>query len=393
MAALLLLLEGCGGKKISKAPPSDPLELYRKGLVLFNEGRYKKATEAFSRFVSYFPEERDLAAKAELKLADCAFMSKDYPEAITRYTEFKKRHPFHPDVPYADFQIAMAHYRQIRSKDRDQETTRKALAAFENVLRKYPGTIFAQKASEKIAFCKRRLAEHEIYVGKFYLKKKKLKAAQGRFRAALAYRGSGLEDRALYLLALALHKEGRDDEAASYLALLERSYPQSKESKKAKALLARLKVKEIAEVKWPTPAPPTPPAPAERAEELKIEARSQERLPGLVLYSGDVKLRLGDLSIRADELRVRREEGGKPVEVVAKGDVKVTKGPREILCGKASLDLTEDLLTMEDNPRFSEAGQLIRGKRMTLDLSTDRLHIEGKKVKEEVTLPAISPPQ
>ena len=78
--------------------------------------------------------------------------------------------------------------------------------------------------------------------------------------------------------------------------------------------------------------------------------------------------------------------------MVAKGDVKVTKGPREILCGKASLDLTEDLLTMEDNPRFSEAGQLIRGKRMTLDLSTDRLHIEGKKV-EEVTSPAISPPQ
>lgn len=388
MVALLLTLEGCGGKKIGKAPPSDPLKLYRKGLVLFNEGRYKSAAEAFSRFLSYFPEERDLAAKAELRLADCAFMSKDYPEAITRYTDFKKRYPFHPDVPYADFQIAMAYYHQIRSKDRDQETTRKALAAFENVLRKYPGSIFAQKASEKIAFCKRRLAEHEIYVGKFYLKKKKLKAAQGRFKAALAYRGSGLERQALYLLGLALHKQGRDKEAASYLALLERDYPESKESERARELLARLKVKEIAEVKWPTSAPPPSPV---RTKGLTIEARSQQRLPGLVLYSGDARLRLGDLSIRADELRVR-EEGGKPVEVLAQGDVKVTKGQREILCGKASLDLTQDLLTMEDNPRFSEAGRLIRGKRMSLDLSTDRLHIEGKKV-EEVTLPAISPAQ
>ncbi len=193
--------------------------------------------------VGYFPEERNLVAKAELKMADCAFLRGEYLEAIERYTEFKKRYPFHPDVPYADFQIAMCYFEQMRPKDRDQEPTRKALRAFQEVLQKYPDTIFAEKARQKVALCKRRLAEHEIYVGKFYLKKGKYRAAFGRLLSALQLKGSGKEDEALYLLAVVSQKMGRYEEALKYLQTLKEEFPHSRFVRKSEVIRERLKTK------------------------------------------------------------------------------------------------------------------------------------------------------
>jgi len=205
-------------------------------MVLFNRGDFKRAQEEFSKLVSYFPEERELVAKAELKMADCAFMRKEYEEARERYSEFLKRYPLHPDVPYAQFQMAMSYFRQIRPEDRDQEATRKALEAFEEVMRRYPGTILAEKAKEKAAFCRRRLAEHELYVAKFYLRKGKEKAALGRALAALRIEGSGLEDECLYLLAVIHRRLGNREEALRYLEALEKGYPSSPYLKEAHSL-------------------------------------------------------------------------------------------------------------------------------------------------------------
>lgn len=376
---LLLALGACGPKKASKAPPSNPEALYRQGLTYLNQGRYKRAEEAFSRLKSYFPEREDLVARAELRLADCAYLSEDYEEAISRYTEFRKRYPFHPDRAYAEFQIAMAYFEQMNPKDRDQEVTRKALATFERVLRNYPGTLFAEKASEKAALCRRRLAEHEIYVGNFYLKKKKLKAAADRFRTALAYKGTGLEAQALYLLGLALHRMGRDAEAASYLAMLERKFPQGKYTDKARELKGKLKVQKVEEVGLPPAALLLPSRPEEGR--LRITAQRQERTSGgRILYSGDVRLSWQGLSLRAEEAQLLSVEG-RPAEVVLKGDVKASYRQRDILCRRAKLDLKAKVLVLEGNPRYNEAGTIVRGSRMILDLDSGRLDIEGKRVE------------
>ena len=223
---LFLFLLSCS-KEVKKAP-SEPSALFQRGISLFNEGKFTQAKEVFSRFISYFPEERELVARAELKMADCAFMKKEYPEAIERYTEFKKRYPFHPDLPYAEFQIGMSYFKQIPSKERDQENTRKALEAFEEVVKKYPQTIFAEKAKDKIVFCKRRLAEHEIYVGKYYLRKKKYQAALSRFEEALSLKGSGKEEEALFLLAYTAQKSGNKELFQQYVKLLKENFPQSR---------------------------------------------------------------------------------------------------------------------------------------------------------------------
>ena len=96
------VLLSCAGKnKPLPAAPKDPALLYTDGMVLFNKGRYKEAIVVFTRLKDYFPSDELYAPKADLRIADSHCFRKEYPEAITRYLEFKKRYPFHPDIPYA----------------------------------------------------------------------------------------------------------------------------------------------------------------------------------------------------------------------------------------------------------------------------------------------------
>ena len=380
----LILAPSCGrkGRVATKVPP-DPEPLYLEGLKLFNRGKYKKAEEVFTRVQNYFPGDRVFAPKAELRVADCYFMRKEYPEAIARYTEFKKHHPFHPDVPYAEYQIALAHFKQIRSKDRDQEETRRALAAFQGVLSNHPGTIFAEKAREKVDFCKRRLLEHELYISRFYMKKKKYPAVEKRLKAALlAYGGTDKDDELLYLLALSLLKQKKEAEAAAYLRHLSRNYPKSRYRRKAEERLARIKVKEVPEIL--ITARGSAVAPEEIAfGRPKITALRHERIEEKEtdFWSGDVKVEGWGITLRCDTLTAK-ERMGRMVEMTAWGDVKVKSGSKEIFCGRAFMDLEKKVLVMEENPRIIGGGTVRRAEKMILHLDSGLLEVIKEKPAE-----------
>ena len=88
-----IVLLSCAGKKnMQPVAPKDPAVLYTEGMVLFNKGKYKDAIEVFTRLKDYFPSDELYAPKADLRIADSNCFRKEYPEAITRYLEFKKQY-------------------------------------------------------------------------------------------------------------------------------------------------------------------------------------------------------------------------------------------------------------------------------------------------------------
>ncbi len=384
-----LLLFGCAGKKKNLPLPKDPAVLYTKGTVLFNKGKYKEAIKAFTQLKNYFPSDELYALKADLRIADCHFFRKEYPEAISRYTEFKKQHPFHPDVPYVEFQRGLCYYQQILSKDRDQEATEKALTAFQNVVSNYPDSIFAQKAREKITFCRRRLAENDLYIARFYLRKREYPAAEKR--AALVserYPESGIGDEALYYLAIALHKQERNPEALTPLTRLVEDYPQSPFAKEGKKLLASLKtegvvevpsVREGGEMMASTPLGTT----TKEKFPFQITARHTEKIPekNAVMYTEEVVVLGEGAVIRADSLMVTMGGEDVPREMVAMGEVKVQGGGEEIFCKKAVWSPTQNLLVMTGDAKIRGFAEWTRGDEITLDLDTGRIEIKGKKVE------------
>jgi outer membrane protein assembly factor BamD len=244
---LSLLLGACGWKKRGlEEKETAAAALYKKGLALYKRREYDRALEVFNELKGSFPGEDPYYTWAELKLADCYFFKKEYTDAISHYEEFKKFHPFHGEIPYVVFQIALSYFKQMKSVDRDQEATRKALSNFEFLIANYPPSVLTEKAREKVKICRERMAGKELYVAKFYYKKKKYQGAKARLEAMVKlYPEVDAFDEALFYLGKSHLKLGETDLARKVFTDLVGSYPDSKFSDEAKEELKELPEEEF----------------------------------------------------------------------------------------------------------------------------------------------------
>ena len=239
MSIALFILLGCGGKAI-KTIEGDPETLYKQGLTRFNKRDYSEALKKFEELKSNFPDSPPYTIWAELKVGDCHFLKEDYVEAIAAYEEFKKVHPGHEEMPYVQYQIGMSYFNQMHSLDRDQTPTKKALSNFEYLIANFPPSLFTEKAKVKIGLCKKRMADHEFYIGNFYYKKGKFQAAAWRFEGLLEkFQKDPEEDKILYLLGKSYLELEQWEKAERIFTKIITEYPQSSYSKEVRAILEK----------------------------------------------------------------------------------------------------------------------------------------------------------
>ncbi len=177
-----------------------PEGLYQLGVEYYKDGKYDKATESFQRLKEEYPLSK-FAVMAELGIADSLYSDEKYMEAEAAYSDFLNLHPTNVNLPYVIYQLGMCHYNQMMTVDRDQTETVKARMEFERLISLYPNSQFTFMADRMLKECKKRLADHEFYVGRFYYKSKQYKAALKRFETiAREYQGLGLDYQVSYFL-------------------------------------------------------------------------------------------------------------------------------------------------------------------------------------------------
>lgn len=235
--ALLLFLQGC-----ASTPKADqtPEELYVQGEVAFQKSRYETAVELWKRVRETFPEP-ELASKAEIGIANAYFLNHDYIEAGAAYEDFRKLHPTHDLAQFALYRQGLSSFNLITGIDTDQTPTKNALTLFESFVRQYPTSQYVSRVQEKIADCRGKLAQYEIYVGRFYYRTDAYPAAIGRFERVLVdfpdYTG---HDETLYYLGKAALEIRDREKGQSALTRLVREYPSSKYLGDARSQLSKL---------------------------------------------------------------------------------------------------------------------------------------------------------
>ncbi len=158
-----------------------PEEVMAKARRSFDKGYYEQASTEFEKIKDRYPYSK-FALEAEIKMADSLYRRRQYAEAYGAYDEFEKLHPRNPNVPYVIYQQGMSQLKQASTIDRDQSHVVKARREFERLVKKFPGSEYAAKARSKIRDCYVSLARYELYVGNFYYKQKKYRAAMKRYR-------------------------------------------------------------------------------------------------------------------------------------------------------------------------------------------------------------------
>lgn len=231
----LTLLSGC-----ASTPDKDSTaeQLYAQGEVAFAKSRYEEAITRWKEAKETFPDP-ELMAKAEIGIANAYFLNDDFIEAGAAYEDFRKLHPTHNLAQFALYRQALASYNLITGIDTDQTPTKNALALFESFSRQYPKSEYVTKTQEKIVECRGKLAQYEIYVGRFYYRTDAYQAAIGRLEGALAnfpeYLG---HDETLFYLGKASLDTNQKDKAKTAFTRLVREYPNSKYLGDTRKLLA-----------------------------------------------------------------------------------------------------------------------------------------------------------
>jgi outer membrane protein assembly factor BamD len=134
------------------------------------QGKFADARTTLRHLEQYLPGSAEFP-KAKLMLGDSFFFqsSPSFPEAEVEYASFLNYFPRHEMRDYALYHRALCHFSSIESAERDQAETRKALDGFQQLLKESPGSLYVGETRAKILQCWRRIAEHELLVGVFYV--------------------------------------------------------------------------------------------------------------------------------------------------------------------------------------------------------------------------------
>ena len=244
----LLLLVGCSNRppEISLATTDADRLLYERGLAALEEERWVDARDYFIQIRDNYPQS-GFRADARVSVPD-TYMGEGttsaYIQAVIEYRDFLSLYPTHARAPYAQYQLGMVFYHQMRRPERDQSETRDAIREFEIFIQRYTDSNLIGEVRTRIRECRDRLSDSSFMIGRYYSRSKWYPGAIDRFRSILdvdpGYTGRSA---VYYHLADALQATGEEAEALPLLERLVEEYPETEYLKQATESIATLKSK------------------------------------------------------------------------------------------------------------------------------------------------------
>jgi outer membrane protein assembly factor BamD len=241
IAALALALQGCFlwplGKDgdVDDIPDTSEQVVYRSAQSSMRAGNYRDGVTKLQHLEARFPFGR-YAEQAQLELVYAYYMSYQPEAARTAADRFIRLHPQHPNVDYAYYMKGLAAFNEDRGlvdrfsvsniAERDMTSTRTAFADFNQLLTRFPDSEFANDARQRMIYLRNLLANHEVSVANYYMRRGAFIAAANRARFVVeSYPQATSVDQALAVLIEANFKLGLTDAANDSLRVLALNYP------------------------------------------------------------------------------------------------------------------------------------------------------------------------
>lgn len=216
--ALVAGVLGCesldlNGRRATLTYTDDARAAYDEAMAAFRSRDWEDARALLGEVRRLFPYTR-YARLAELRLADIDYETEKFSDAISEYREFAQNHKNDPDVEYARYRLTKALFSDIDdtlllppAEERDQATTAEAYREIRSFLREFPKSRYRSDVVYMLDVVTGRLARHELYVARYYLKNDNFEAAVARVDFAIeTYPSSNLTPEALILKGETLMK-------------------------------------------------------------------------------------------------------------------------------------------------------------------------------------------
>ena len=227
------LLVNCGGKKEKEVDikgldlEGEKIEAYNEGLKALEEGDVLFAAKNFNAVENLYPQ--SIWAPRSVLMAAYSYYTQDYyGDAISELKRFIRNYPANDNLDYAYFLLGICYYELIVDEKKDLSSLLNSKKYFDIVIKKYPNTDFALDAKFKLDLIANILASKEIYIGKYYMSKKKWIPAINRFRNVVNnYEKTEYVEEAIHRLVEVNYIIGLENEAKKYATLLGYNYQSS----------------------------------------------------------------------------------------------------------------------------------------------------------------------
>ncbi len=235
----LVALAGCSwfhhGKKIDPLDSMTVEELYQRGISSLESENYDYAAHAFQRLNSRFPF-GPYTEQSQLDLAYAQYKSDKPDEAFSTVNRFIKTYPTHKHIDYAyylrgliNFSRSGGFFERYVGQDmtkRDQSNLHQSFDNFGALVARYPQSRYAEDSRQHMIHLRNLMANADLNIAVFYLKRNAYVAASNRAKAILeTYPQSPQAGDALAIMTESYKKLGQDKLADDTERVLKLNYP------------------------------------------------------------------------------------------------------------------------------------------------------------------------
>ncbi|MFZ5722048.1 MAG: outer membrane protein assembly factor BamD [Pseudomonadota bacterium] len=228
-----LLLGGCASKPEKE---KSEREIYTEAKKSLDRGNFLTAQTQLQELETRFPFGR-FSEQAQFDMLYAQMRAVDYPGAVSTATRFLRQNPAHPRGDYVLYLKGLANYwmrggildRRSPANQalRDLASLRDAYGDFNALLARYPQSEFAPDARARMLHLRNQLAEQELAVAWYYLRRGGCMAAITRARYVIEnYPTSPRLDDALAIASECNRRLGETQAADRFLAVLKLNFPQ-----------------------------------------------------------------------------------------------------------------------------------------------------------------------
>ncbi len=198
-------------------------ELYRLARTALDSSDFGSAVQRYNQIALRFPF-TDYAVQAQLEKVYALQRNYQYDEALTEADRFLRDYPRHAHADYIQYLKGIINSERDKSfsaslgfdtRARDVSNLRRAFDDFALLVQKYPDSRYVGDGRQRMVALRNRIAEHELTVVEYYVRRGALVAAAKRAEQIVSqYPGAPATLRALELLSESYAGLGMKDQAA-----------------------------------------------------------------------------------------------------------------------------------------------------------------------------------
>lgn len=229
-------LAGCGSTPAALA--DDPEAVFRDAKADMAAGAWDAAIKKLNR-VEALGGSTLLTQQAQLELAYVQWRQGERAAAIATLDRFVRFNPSSPALDYALYLRGLVNFNDNLGlfgrlsgqslSERDQQAARESWQSLRQLVEQFPDSRYAADARVRMDYIVNSLADHELAVARYYLRRGAFVAAANRAqRAVVDFQTSPAAEEALYILALSYERLELAALADAARRVLQTNFPDSR---------------------------------------------------------------------------------------------------------------------------------------------------------------------